>query len=115
MRTDNLTDALGLTDARAPRIDALLGAGEALLTRAGGDAPRLQAELLLSHVLSQPRSHLIAHADRLVPPSAAASYRALLERAAAGEPTAYLIGEREFWSLALEVSSAVLVPRPETE
>jgi release factor glutamine methyltransferase len=115
MRTDNLTDALGLTDARAPRIDALLGAGEALLTRAGGDAPRLQAELLLSHVLSQPRSHLIAQADRLVPPNAAASYRALLERAAAGEPTAYLIGEREFWSLALEVSAAVLVPRPETE
>ena len=85
------------------------------MTRAGGDAPRLQAELLLSHVLSQPRSHLIAHADSLVPPSAAASYRALLERAAAGEPTAYLIGEREFWSLALEVSPAVLVPRPETE
>lgn len=115
MTADNLTEATPALDARALRIDALLGAGEALLTRAGGDAPRLQAELLLAHVLSQPRSYLIAHADGSVPQSAAASYRGLLERAAAGEPTAYLIGQREFWSLALEVSPAVLVPRPETE
>jgi len=115
MRADNLTEASGSLDAHALRVDALLAAGEAKLTRAGGDAPRLQAELLLARVLSKPRSYLIAHADGSVPQSAAASYQAFLERAASGEPTAYLIGEREFWSLALEVSPAVLVPRPETE
>jgi release factor glutamine methyltransferase len=115
MRADNLTEASGPLDAHALRIDTLLAAGEAALERADGDAPRLQAELLLAHVLSRPRSYLIAHADAFISQSAAASYQALLERAACGEPTAYLIGEREFWSLALEVSPAVLVPRPETE
>ena len=115
MRADNLTEASAPLDTQAMRIDTLLAAGEAALERAGGDAPRLQAELLLAHVLSRPRSYLVAHADAFIATSAAASYQALLERAACGEPTAYLIGEREFWSLALEVSPAVLVPRPETE
>lgn len=115
MTAHNLTDATAPLDARALRIEALLAAGEALLRGQGADAPRLQAELLLAHALSQPRSYLIGHADGGVTDSAAASYRALLERAAAGEPSAYLLGEREFWSLALEVSPAVLVPRPETE
>ncbi len=115
MRADNLTDAPGPSVTPALCIEALLAAAAVQLKAAGGDAPRLQAELLLAHVLSQPRSYLIAHADGAVAPGAAERYQTLLERAAAGEPTAYLIGEREFWSLALEVSSAVLVPRPETE
>lgn len=115
MRADNLTDAPGPSVAPALCVQALLTAAEAQLTAAGGDAPRLQAELLLAHVLSQPRSYLIAHADGAVTPGAAARYRTLLDRAASGEPTAYLIGQREFWSLTLEVSPAVLVPRPETE
>jgi len=112
---DNLTEAGSPTAARAPRIDALLAAGERLLAHAGGDAPRLQVELLLAHVLSESRSYLIAHADASVAPGAATRFQALLERAATGEPIAYLIGQREFWSLALEVTAAVLVPRPETE
>jgi release factor glutamine methyltransferase len=115
MRADNLTDAPGPSVAPSPCIQALLTAAEAQLTAAGGDAPRLQAELLLAHVLSQPRSYLIAHADGMVAPDAATRYQTLLDRAASGEPTAYLIGVREFWSLTLEVSPAVLVPRPETE
>ncbi len=80
------------------------------------EAPgRLDAEVLLSHVLRRPRSHLLAHAEDIVPAVAVATYGALLERAAAGEPLAYLTGEREFWSLPLQVCPAVLVPRPETE
>ena len=115
MGADNLSDAVGAPDTQKSRIEALLAAGEALIARTGGDAPRLQAELLLSHALSKPRSYLIAHPDGAVPASSAASYQSLLERAAGGEPTAYRVGEREFGSLALEVSPSVLVPRPETE
>lgn len=115
MGADNLTEATTALDAPGAPIAVLLAAGEALLRAAGGDAPRLQAELLLAHVVSQPRSHLIAHADAGLTAGAAARYRELLERAASGEPTAYLTGRREFWSLELEVSAAVLVPRPETE
>jgi release factor glutamine methyltransferase len=115
MTADNLTEAIGSLDVCALRIGALLAAGEGLLLRAGGDAPRLQSELLLAHVLSRPRSYLMAHADAAIAQGAAERYRALLGRAASGMPVAYLIGEREFWSLALEVCPAVLVPRPETE
>jgi release factor glutamine methyltransferase len=82
---------------------------------AGGSAtPDLDAEVLLAHVLSVPRTRLRSHPAE---PAAegAASYRRLIERRALGEPLAYLTGTREFWSLPLRVTPAVLVPRPETE
>jgi release factor glutamine methyltransferase len=75
----------------------------------------LDAQLLLAHVLGRPRSALLAHPEQAVAPAAAAAWQALIARAAAGEPLAYLIGAREFWSLALAVTPAVLIPRPETE
>lgn len=96
-----------------PRIDALLRAAEARL--APGGSPRLDAELLLAHVLGARREHLYAHGDDAVDAVAAARFAALVERRARGEPLAYLTGRRGFWSLDLEVSPAVLVPRPETE
>ena len=77
--------------------------------------PRLDAEVLLARVLGRPRAYLIAHAELTVDAAAAAQYQALLTRRAQGEPVAYLTGEREFWSLALEVTPDVLIPRPETE
>jgi release factor glutamine methyltransferase len=76
---------------------------------------RLDAEVLLAHVLRRPRSSLIAHAEQCIERQAAARYRTLVTRRAAGEPLAYLVGEREFWSLPLIVSEAVLIPRPESE
>jgi release factor glutamine methyltransferase len=82
---------------------------------AHSDSALLDAQLLLAHALARPRSHLIAAGREAVPRRAAATYRALLHRRQAGEPIAYLTGEREFWSLRLKVDSAVLVPRPETE
>jgi release factor glutamine methyltransferase len=82
---------------------------------AQANVARLDAEVLLARVLEQPRSALIAHAEQRVAPQTAARYRALVSRRAAGEPLAYLVGEREFWSLPLLVSEAVLIPRPETE
>ena len=76
---------------------------------------RLDAQWLLAHLLQRPRSWLLAHDDTALPAPAAAAWPALLQRCAGGEPLAYVIGEREFCGLSLEVSPAVLVPRPETE
>ncbi len=88
----------------------------ALLDHAGSRVPaRLDAELLLAHVLGCSRSTLYAHPQRRLQPQQAAAFEHLLARRSAGEPLAYLIGEREFWSLALAVTPATLVPRPETE
>ena len=81
----------------------------------GSASPRLDAELLLAHALRVERSTLKAHPERLAAPAASALFESLLTRRAAGEPIAYLLGRREFWSLDLCVSPAVLVPRPETE
>ena len=76
---------------------------------------RLDAQLLLAHVLGRPRAWLLAHDVEALAPAAAAAYAALVERRAAGVPFAYLVGEREFHGLTLTVSDAVLVPRPDTE
>lgn len=82
---------------------------------AGAEAAGLEAELLLAHVLAVPRARLRSHPEAPVEPAAAERFFALLERCAAGEPLAYLTGRREFWSLDLAVTPAVLIPRPETE
>jgi release factor glutamine methyltransferase len=82
---------------------------------AGSNAtPALDAEVLLAHVLSIGRARLRSHPEELTH-EYAGRYRELIARRAAGEPVAYLTGTREFWSLSLRVSRAVLVPRPETE
>jgi release factor glutamine methyltransferase len=71
--------------------------------------------LLLAHALDRPRAWLLAHDDAALDSSQAQVVRDAISRRAAGEPLAYLIGEREFHGLALRVNPAVLVPRPETE
>jgi release factor glutamine methyltransferase len=76
---------------------------------------RLDAQLLLAHALDRPRAWLLAHDDAALDSSQAQVVRDAISRRAAGEPLAYLIGEREFHGLALRVNPAVLVPRPETE
>ena len=76
---------------------------------------RLDAELLLLHVLKKPRSWLFAHVDDALDTDAQAAYAALVDRRAKGEPVAYITGHRGFWSMELEVSPATLIPRPETE
>lgn len=94
--------------------DELLRQGTARLAGAV-DVPRLEAELLLAHALGVPRARLRSHPEDRPDDVSRARYRSLLERRASGEPLAYIVGEREFWSLPLAVSPAVLVPRPETE
>ena len=79
------------------------------------DSPRLDAELLLGKLLGQPRSGLIARADEPVAAASEHAFADLIEARRGGAPVAYLTGSREFWSLPLTVTPAVLVPRPETE
>ena len=79
------------------------------------ESPRLDAEVLLGKVLGVPRSALIVRAPEPIAADALHRYQSLIERRATGTPVAYLTGTREFWSLQLDVSPAVLVPRPETE
>jgi release factor glutamine methyltransferase len=76
---------------------------------------RIDAEILLLHVLGKPRSWLIAHADDVLDMDVQTAYASLVERRVAGEPVAYIIGRRGFWSFELEVTPATLIPRPETE
>ena len=79
------------------------------------ESPRLDAELLLAATLNQPRSYLHAWPERMLEPDAAHHLAAWMARRCGGEPVAYILGQREFWSLELEVSSETLIPRPETE
>jgi release factor glutamine methyltransferase len=79
------------------------------------DSPRLDAELLLGKILGLARSGLIAHDRESLVRAHEQAYMDLVERRRQGAPVAYLTGTREFWSLALRVTPAVLVPRPETE
>ncbi len=74
---------------------------------------RLDAQLLLAHALGCARTWLLAHDDALVPDAGAVEH--LWARRATGEPLAYLVGQREFHGLALRVTPAVLIPRPDTE
>jgi release factor glutamine methyltransferase len=76
---------------------------------------RLDAQLLLGHVLRQSRAWLLAHGEAPLDAALAQAFDALCARRAAGEPFAYLVGEREFHGLTLAVDASVLVPRPDTE
>jgi len=76
---------------------------------------RLEVELLLSHLLGVTRSHLHAWPDNTLTVKQFNQFQAFLQRRCQGEPTAYLIGYKEFWSLKLRVTPATLIPRPETE
>ncbi|MDG4551649.1 MAG: peptide chain release factor N(5)-glutamine methyltransferase [Candidatus Contendobacter sp.] len=79
------------------------------------DSPRLDAELLLAAALERPRGYLHAWPERTPEPEQFARFTAWLDRRIAGEPVAYILGGREFWSLDLEVTPDTLIPRPETE
>ncbi len=91
---------------------ALAGARHRLVA---SDSAGLDAELLLGCVLGLTRARLVADDRRALDPGELERFDALVTRRAAGEPVAYLTGRRGFWTLELEVTPAVLVPRPETE
>ncbi len=83
--------------------------------KATSTTPELDAELLLATVLNKPRAFLYAHSDDILTPELLQTFEALLAKRLSGEPMAYLLGEREFWSLPFYVTSNTLIPRPETE
>ena len=95
------------------RMDALLRAARTRLAAVGGAAA--DAELLLAHVLGRPRTWLYAHADDPVDPSDEQRFDALLVRRVAGEPVAYLTGQRGFRQFDLQVTPDTLIPRADTE
>ena len=77
--------------------------------------PRLDAEVLMMHVCGLDRSSLITRSDIALTGEQQHKLENLLGRRKRGEPAAYITGVREFWSMELNVSSATLIPRPETE
>ncbi|MCC5792340.1 MAG: peptide chain release factor N(5)-glutamine methyltransferase [Legionellaceae bacterium] len=88
---------------------------EAARTLSNSASPRLDAQLLLMHILAKPRSWLIAHDDDSVSEAQCDAFLALIAQRAQGIPLAYLTGHKEFWSLSLKVNAHTLIPRPETE
>lgn len=84
-------------------------------TREGVESPRVDAEVLLARCLNLERIRLYMDHDKPLAAEELAAYRGVVKRRLTGEPVAYITGSREFWSLSLEVTPAVLIPRPETE
>lgn len=83
--------------------------------RAAVDAPRLTAELLLAHALHCDRVQLYLDFDKPLGEAELSLFRALVKRRAEGEPTAYLVGQKEFCGRLFRVDARALIPRPETE
>jgi release factor glutamine methyltransferase len=93
--------------------DALQDAQSRL--KATSKTPRLDAQVLLAHVLNKPKAYLLAYPEQTLTGAQQTQYNTLITRRADDEPVAYLVGEKGFWDVELLVSSDVLVPRPETE
>jgi release factor glutamine methyltransferase len=96
-------------------IGEALAQGSARLAQAGIQVPRLEAESLLCTLLHQSRAQLFAWPETPLSKGQQTQWQSWLERRLAGEPLAYILGRREFWSLEFEVGPGVLIPRPETE
>ena len=103
-----ITEAL----TAAQTVLTLAANTEALATN---NEVKLEAQLLLRHVLQVDRAWLIAHENDALSTETQAEFEALLARRLQGEPIAYILGEREFYGLRLQVTPATLIPRPDTE
>lgn len=86
-----------------------------LLAEHQSPSPKIDASVLLCHVLDKPSSYLYTWSDKLLTDEEEAAFNALLARRKLGEPVAYIIGYRDFWSLRLHVEPSTLIPRPDTE
>ena len=79
------------------------------------DSPKRDAQILLGFVTGKSRTFILAFSETILSDVQYSQLEILLARRVRGEPVAYLVGEREFWSLPLRVSPATLIPRPDTE
>ena len=96
-------------------IEQALKSATDTLKEGGNESPSLDAAVLLCHVLDKPRSYLLTWPERALEPEQQTQFDALLARRIQGEPVAYIVGQREFWSLELNVAPSTLIPRPDTE
>lgn len=81
----------------------------------GVESPRLDAEVLLSHVLKKERIYLYVHFDQPLEASELAAYKGLIQQRVNHVPVAYLLGQKEFMGITFKVTPATLIPRPDTE
>ena len=81
----------------------------------GCGLPRLEARMLLERVSGWSRAYVMTHGDAELPSRVATAFHALVERRLAGEPMAYMLGQREFYGRDFRVTPAVLIPRADTE
>lgn len=79
------------------------------------DTPRIDAEVLMQHLLQRPLAWLLANGDKPASDEHREAYRTLTDLRHSGQPIAYITGHKEFWSLDLDVTPEVLIPRPDTE
>ncbi len=110
-----MADTSGSVPAIAGGVAALVAEAAARLDATGSGSPRLDAELLLGHVLGVDRIGVIAHPEAPVGAGARAQFAAEVARREAGEPVAYIRGFREFHGLAIATDPRALIPRPKTE
>ena len=102
--------------SRAERtISGALNWGTRLLRRRGIETPRVNAELFLRKALGIDHVEVYLYNDRVLTQPQFTSYKSLMDKRIKGEPTQYILGSREFWSLDIRVTPEVLIPRPETE
>lgn len=95
-------------------IEQVLSAGAKAIAGQSEIAP-LESEILLAHLLQKDRAYLYSWPEKNLSDKQLALFQSMIERRQSGEPVAYLIGHKEFWSLPLKVTPDVLIPRPETE
>ena len=88
---------------------------QAITRLSDSESPKRDAQILLGFVTKKTRTFILAFGETVLTEAQLSQLETLLTRRANGEPVAYLIGEREFWSLPLQVSAATLIPRPDTE
>ena len=96
-------------------LEANLQTAIEALIASGSDTPALDAAVLLCHVLDKPRSYLLTWPERELEAAQQVQFDELLAKRIEGQPVAYIVGEREFWSLPLEVAPSTLIPRADTE
>ncbi len=106
---------MSVTPTKPRTIRELLTVATSWLTEQGIEEPRVDVELLLAHALGCRRLDLYLAPDKPLEDAELARFRPLMRRRGAREPVAYLVGEKGFYGLDLEVGPAVLIPRPETE